>query len=224
MIRSGFGIYHGDGQLDDQNVPIKNEVGVYSLSAKSTPGLSYPITPFLNGPGTQSANADYRDRKDMYVTQWGLSVQRALPHDLIGTLSYVGSKGTYLLITSYVNLIDPATGLRPYPAFGQVRWRGNSNSSSYDGFVASLQRNFTRGSAGLRQLHLLPPNRSGCTREAEIRTIHKTPPACPASAPQETSTPAMSSMPTSSTIFPSAPEKHSFLNRESPARSSAAGA
>ena len=145
VIRSGFGIYHGDGQLDDQNVPIKNEVGAYSLSTKSTPGLSYPVTPFLNGPGTISANADYRDRKDMYVMQWGLSVQRALPHDLVGTLSYVGSKGNFELITSYVNLIDPATGVRPYPAFGQVRWRGNSNSSSYDGFVASLQRSFTRG-------------------------------------------------------------------------------
>jgi hypothetical protein len=145
VIRSGFGLYHGDGQLDDQNVPIKNEVGVYSLSAKSTPGLSYPITPFLNGPGTLSANADYRDRKDMYVTQWGLSVQRALPNDLVGTLSYVGSKGTNLLITSYVNLINPATGQRPYPAFGQVRWRGNSNNSSYEGFVSGLQRSFSRG-------------------------------------------------------------------------------
>ena len=49
FVRSGFGLYHGDGQLDDQNVPIKNEVGVYSLSAKSTPGLSYPISPFLTG-------------------------------------------------------------------------------------------------------------------------------------------------------------------------------
>ncbi len=145
VIRSGFGLYHGDGQLDDQNVPIKNEVGAYSLSSKSTPGLSYPITPFLNGPGTISANADYRDRRDMYVIQWGLSAQRALPGDLVGTLSYVGSKGNFLLITSYVNLIDPATGLRPYPAFGQVRWRGNSNSSSYDGFIASLQRSFLRG-------------------------------------------------------------------------------
>ena len=145
VIRSGFGLYHGDGQLDDQNVPIKNEVGVYSLSAKSTPGLSYPIGPFLNGPGTLSANAAYRNRRDMYVAQWGLSVQRALPHDLVGTLSYVGSQGSFELITSYVNLVDPATGLRPYPAFGQVRWRGNSNSSSYDGFVASLQRSFTHG-------------------------------------------------------------------------------
>lgn len=145
VIRVGFGLYHGDGQLDDQNVPIKNEVGANSLSAKSTPGLSYPITPFLNGPGTISANADYRDRKDMYVIQWGLSVQRALPGDLVGTLSYVGSKGNFELVTAYVNLINPATGLRPYPAFGQVRWRGNSNSSSYDGFVASLQRSFARG-------------------------------------------------------------------------------
>ena len=72
-------------------------------------------------------------------------MQRALPHDLLGTLSYVGSKGTFELITSYVNLIDPATGMRPYPAFGQVRWRGNSNSSSYEGLVGSLQRGFTHG-------------------------------------------------------------------------------
>jgi hypothetical protein len=81
----------------------------------------------------------------MYVSQWGLSVQRALPHDLVGTLSYVGSKGSYLLTTSYTNLIDPGTGLRPYPVFGQVTWRGNTNSSSYQGFVASLQRSFTHG-------------------------------------------------------------------------------
>ena len=145
VIRSGFGLYHGDGQLDDQNVPIKNEVGVYSLSAKSTPGLSYPIAPFLNGPGTLSANAAYRNRRDMYVIQWGLSVQRALAHDLVATLSYVGNKGDFELITSYVYLLNPGRGLRPYPAFGQVRWGGNSNSSSYEGFVASLQRSFTHG-------------------------------------------------------------------------------
>jgi hypothetical protein len=145
ILRSGFGIYHGDGQLDDQNLPINNEIGQYSLSSKSTPGLSYPVTPFLNGPGTVSARADDRRRKDMYVTQWGASVQRALPHDFVGTLSYVGSKGTYLLTTSYVNLIDPATGLRPYPAFGQVQWRGNINNSSYEALVTSLQRSFSHG-------------------------------------------------------------------------------
>ena len=145
VIRSGFGIYHGDGQLDDQNLPISNEVGQYSFSSKSTVGLAFPITTFLNGPGIVSARDDDRNRKDMYVSQWGLSIQRALPYELVGTLSYVGSKGTYLLSTSYTNLINPVTGVRPYPAFGQVTWRGNTNNSSYNGLVAGVQRTLNRG-------------------------------------------------------------------------------
>jgi hypothetical protein len=145
VLRGGFGLYHGDGQLDDQNLPINNEVGRYSLSAKTIPNLSYPVTPFLNGPVTVSPRDMNRNRKDMYVSQWGLSVQQELPCNLVGTLSYVGSKGTHLLTTSYLNLIDPATGLRPNAAFNQVEHRGNNSNSSYEGFVASLQRSFTHG-------------------------------------------------------------------------------
>jgi hypothetical protein len=44
-----------------------------------------------------------------------------------------------------MNPINPATGLRPYPVFGQVHWRGDINNSSYEGFVASLQRSYARG-------------------------------------------------------------------------------
>jgi hypothetical protein len=146
ILRSGFGIYHGDGQLDDQNFPISNEIAQYSLSAKTIPDLSYPITPFLsNTPGIVAPREADRDRKDMYVAQWGLSVQQALPESSVGTLSYVGSKGTDLLDTTYINLIDPATGQRPHPAFGQIQGRGNRNNSSYEALVASLQRIFTRG-------------------------------------------------------------------------------
>jgi hypothetical protein len=145
VLRGGFGLYHGDGQLDDQNLPINNEVGRYSLKAKTIPNFSYPVTPFLNGPGTVSPRDMDRHRKDMYVTQWGLSVQQALPGDFVSTLSYVGSKGTNLLTTSYLNLINPATGTYPNAAFGQVEYRGNHNSSSYEGFVASLQRSYTHG-------------------------------------------------------------------------------
>lgn len=144
VLRTGFGIYHGDGQLDDQNFPISNEIAQYSLN--SIANLSYPIDPFLeNTPGIVAPRQADRNRKDMYVTQWGFSVQQALPYQLVGTLSYVGSKGTNLLRTTYINLKDPVTGARPYPAFGQVQGRGNENNSSYQGFVASLQRSFARG-------------------------------------------------------------------------------
>lgn len=143
VVRSGFGIYHGDGQLDDQNLPITNEVARYSLSG--IPNLSFPVTPFLaTVPGIVSPRDMDRLRKDMYVSQWGLSVQQELGAGFVTTVSYVGSKGTHLLTTSYLNLKNPATGLRTYAGFGQVEYRGNENSSSYQGLAATLQRTFSR--------------------------------------------------------------------------------
>ncbi len=146
LLRGGFGLYHGDGQEDDQNLPINNEVSRYALSAKTTPTLSFPIDRFLTTTqGIVSPRNMDRVRKDAYVSQWGLSVQQELPGGAVGTFSYVGSQGTYLLRTSYTNLVDPVTGVRPNALFGQVETRGNHNSSSYEGATASVQRTFTRG-------------------------------------------------------------------------------
>ena len=146
VLRAGFGIYHEDGQLDDQNLPISNEVFAYSLSSATIPGLSYPITPFLvDTTGIISPRDDDRRRKDTYVEQWGLSLQQALPADFVGTISYVGSKGVHLLTLSEVNVQDPVTKLRPYPAFAQVSWRGNRDSSSYNGLSAAIKRSFSHG-------------------------------------------------------------------------------
>ncbi len=147
VIRTGFGTYHQDGQLDDQNVPEGNEVASFSLSHKTIPGLTYPIDPFLSDVnGVISPQAMERRRKDMYATQWGLSVQQTLPDGLLGTVSYVGSKGTHLLSLSYVNVIDPLTGKPDVnPAFGQIAWRGNQTNSTYEGLGVSLQRSFRRG-------------------------------------------------------------------------------
>ncbi|HYL98032.1 MAG TPA: TonB-dependent receptor, partial [Blastocatellia bacterium] len=72
VLRAGFGVYHGDGQLDDQNLPIANEVQRFSLSGATTPALTFPIDPFLSTtPGIVSPRDMDRNRKDMYVTQWG---------------------------------------------------------------------------------------------------------------------------------------------------------
>lgn len=146
VIRTGFGTYHQDGQLDDQNVPNSNEVESFSLSQKTIPNLTYPVDPFLVGAtGIISPSAMDRRRKDMYVSQWGLSVQQSLPFSALATVSYVGSKGTHLLTLSYVNVIDPAMGARPYPQFGQISWRGNESNSTYEGLQLSLQRTFRNG-------------------------------------------------------------------------------
>ena len=47
VVRAGGGIYHTDGQEDDQNLPISNTVDRYSFSNTAFPTLSYPLTPFL---------------------------------------------------------------------------------------------------------------------------------------------------------------------------------
>ena len=146
VFRAGGGIYHGDGQLDDQNLPIANEVERFSLSAATIPQLSYPVDPFLAGAtGIVSPREMNRFRKDMYVSQWGASIQQGLPHGFVDTLSYVGSKGTHLLTTAYVNVLDPVTRLRPNPNFGQIEYRGNDNNSSFQGLQTSLQRSFQHG-------------------------------------------------------------------------------
>ena len=146
VLRAGFGMYHEDGQLDDQNLPNSNEVFRYSLSRKTIPDLSFPIDPFLvDVTGKISPRADDRRRKDTFVDQWGISVQQELPANFVGTVSYVGSEGHHLLTLSEVNVVDPLTGTRPFPQFGQVDWRGNTNNSNYNGLSLSVKRSFSHG-------------------------------------------------------------------------------
>ncbi|MGA7969985.1 MAG: TonB-dependent receptor [Terriglobales bacterium] len=139
VIRGGFGIYHEDGQLDDQNLPAKNEVPSYSVK-----GGSYPVV--FTGSGTLSPNAEQRNRKDTYVEQWSFSFQQQLPANFVSTFSYLGSHGVHLLETNVVNLIDPATGQVQYPAFAPaIPWRGSAGMSTYEGLAVTVRRPFTHG-------------------------------------------------------------------------------
>src|SRR5581483_4806299 len=83
VLRAGAGIYHTDGQEDDQNLPISNTVDRYSFSNTAFPGLSYPLAPFLlyaedGGLGVVSPRDLDRNRKDDYVAAWTASVQQKL--------------------------------------------------------------------------------------------------------------------------------------------------
>ncbi|HEX4810605.1 MAG TPA: carboxypeptidase-like regulatory domain-containing protein [Bryobacteraceae bacterium] len=146
VLRAGGGIYHSDGQEDDQNLPISNDYTRYSLTAAGSPGLSFPLTPFLaETSGAVSPRLLDRNRKDMYVAAWTASFQQELVRGLVGTATYLGNKGTDLLTTTYVNVLNPATGLPPYPAFGVVAWRGNTGNSTFHALQFNLRRAFENG-------------------------------------------------------------------------------
>ncbi len=141
ILHAGFGMYHEDGQLDDQNLPAKNEVPSYSVT-----NVTYPVERYFTGAGTLSPNAEQRDREDTYVEQWTASIQRELPANFVATLSYLGSHGVHLLDTNVVNLINPATATTQYPAFAPaIAWRGSVGASSYNGLIVSMRRPFARG-------------------------------------------------------------------------------
>ena len=141
IIHAGFGMYHEDGQLDDQNLPAKNEVPSYSVT-----NVSYPVDPFFTGAGTLSPNAEQRDRKDTYTEQWTVSVQQELPANFVTTISYLGSHGVHLLDTNVVNLKDPVTGAAQYPAFAPaIAYRASVGASSYNALNVSVRRPFTHG-------------------------------------------------------------------------------
>jgi hypothetical protein len=179
VIRGGFGIYHEDGQLDDQNLPAGNQVPSYSASSSQST-LSYcPPTTCPNqansvltaaGANALSAagaaykpSAEQRDRKDSYVEQWSFSVQRELPANFVGTVSYLGSHGVHLLEQGETNLLaynSPTGTYGPetqYPdcawnasapagscATG-FQWRGSVGMNSYDGLSVSMRRPFSNG-------------------------------------------------------------------------------
>ncbi len=145
VVRLGAGMYHSDGQEDDQNLPISNDVGRYTLSAAGSPGLSYPIDSFLAATtGIVTPRDMYRDRKDFYVSAWTASVQQSLPGSVVGTLAYAGNKGTDVLTTTYQN-INPAGGVRPYSQFGVIEFRGNDSNSTFHSLEASARRAFRHG-------------------------------------------------------------------------------
>src|SRR5215469_16368151 len=79
------------------------------------------------------------------LAAWTMSVQRSLPLKFIGTLTYLGNKGTHVLTTTYTNLAMPPSNVVPYPAFGAVSWRGDVGNSTFEALQFNVRRTFQNG-------------------------------------------------------------------------------
>jgi hypothetical protein len=146
VIRTGAGIYHGPGQIDDVNTALDNMADRFSLTALEAPGLSYPVTPFLALASEVGVTprALQRDRRDLYTAQWGLSVQRELPAGFVGQVAYVGNSGVKLFARQYINNVDPITRVRPLPSFGRMDEKRQDGKSNFNALQLSLHRRLAR--------------------------------------------------------------------------------
>jgi Carboxypeptidase regulatory-like domain len=147
VVRSGFGIYHGEGQLGDLNAPSDNYTQRSSLSSASFPDLSFPANRFypLAGSVAVTPRGLVRNRQDPTVQQWGFQVQTALPDGFVLNTGYMGYHAYHQFARTYVNLIDPATGLRALPQFGPVDVKSTTDNSHFEALQIALQRRFRSG-------------------------------------------------------------------------------
>ncbi len=148
VLRAGFGIYHGEDQLGDEDSPVVNTIPSTLLTSSRATTYAYPVNPALT-PLTGLAltpRSLARNHPDSYSEQWTASVQHALPGDAVVTLTYLGVKGTHLFRRSYTNLINPATGLRPLPQYpSQIDTKFNEGASNFNALQVNLNRRFHNG-------------------------------------------------------------------------------
>ncbi len=80
VVRAGFGIYHEDGQLDDQNLPAGNEVPSYSASSGSSNALLLPARnlsdPGRRGPDRRRSQRIQRRRRSLQAERRATGPQR----------------------------------------------------------------------------------------------------------------------------------------------------
>lgn len=147
-FRAGFGIYHGEDQLGDEDSPVVNTQPSTLLTSSRIVTYAYPVNPALT-PVTGLAltpRSMARHHPDAYSEQWTASIQHALPGDTVVTLTYLGVKGTHLFRRSYTNLINPLTGRRPLPQYpSQIDTKYNEGASNFNALQVNLNRRFHNG-------------------------------------------------------------------------------
>lgn len=145
VIRVGGGIFYGDGQEGDQQSPITNQGWSYSLSAATTPNLEYPIYVDPNNL-PYAAPTDYtRHRRSEMFQEWTAQVQQLLPGGWTAQVGYLGIQADHLSSKSDENMINPLTGARPLPQFGQIGTVGSWSNSNYNALQTSIQRTTRSG-------------------------------------------------------------------------------
>ena len=147
VVRFGGGYYYGDAQLGDAYSPANNDTVRFTLSSATTPNLSFPVDSLLNSniALATAPRSMPRNKRNQVSQQWGLSVQQALSRRVTFQVGYNGQQNYHVFNRTYVNVINPLTGVRPLPGLDQIDVRGEDGVSSFHGLVSSLRMNNWHG-------------------------------------------------------------------------------
>src|SRR5262249_22899046 len=124
-IRAGYGMFFEHGTGEEANTGSLQASPPYVLSMTQRFPTSYGCIGGAAGaagfcpsqPGAYPLNVTAIPTEAIwpYAQQWSLSVQRELPHSMVATVAYVGSKGTHLTVARQLNQLRPlASAANPF--------------------------------------------------------------------------------------------------------------
>ena len=145
VIRTGYGIFYGDGQIGDLTAPLDNLAGRALLTSANTPGLSFPVNPALATSSFAPAapRSIDRNRTTPYTEEWGFSLQAALTQKTVVTAGFIGDAAAHQFTRTYLNSLDPVTHVAPYPQFGLIDYKTTSSNANFNALQLGLQRNLS---------------------------------------------------------------------------------
>ena len=174
LFRTGFGMFVGPGQTEDQIQPVESDRISSSISNGSFPiDQSALVAAFTSNPNNRSyqprayAN-EYTIPERVY--QYTASVQRELPGRMAATVAYVGSQGRNLFLRSVANNItqvvtnpnpaNPAFVIRQFSIvqrdatgaitsvqnpYAEVDFKTSGGHDAYNALMTSLTRRAANG-------------------------------------------------------------------------------
>jgi Carboxypeptidase regulatory-like domain/TonB dependent receptor len=120
---------------------------------KATYTFPYPFPSNLAQPGTQDFDLSYAlHYKDPYVQQWNFTVERDLGFQTGLRISYDGSHGTDLSLTTNPDQVpantigfSKASANAPYPIWDSLVNVENGGRSNYESFTATVNKRMSKG-------------------------------------------------------------------------------
>ena len=159
VIRGGYGKYIdaplGFLILSSWAVEASDVAGfTNSISnGKAKYTFPYPFPANLAQPGTQDFDLSYAlHYKDPYVQQWNFTIERDLGFQTGVRVSYDGSHGSNLSVTTNPDQVpantigfDKANANAPYPLWDSLVNVENSGRSNYQSFTISVNKRMSKG-------------------------------------------------------------------------------
>jgi hypothetical protein len=160
ILRGGYGIFWnnpltGTSSAKPINPPFllaQSFTTTFAPSFLLSNGLPPPPALDINRPPSGATRSIFDPNfRDGYAQQWNLNIQQQLKSDYVLEVSYVGSKGTHLVVKRDINQAPPVVGVtdqnrnRPFPALRSLSRVESSGSSSHHALLTKFSKRFGNG-------------------------------------------------------------------------------